>query len=119
MPGHDLLHVQGAFLPNYIRGAAMGSPVSPILMILANLYMENFEEKALSTKTITPDVRLRYVDDTFTVLQKYDVSEFTEHINNIDRNIKFTIEEPENNAMASLNTKVTVRNDGSTKIQVY
>ncbi len=98
------------------HGAAMGSPVSPIV---ANLYMENFEEKALSTTSITPDVWLRYVDDTFTVLQKYDVSEFTEHINNIDKNIKFTIEEPENNAIAFLDTKVTVKNDGSTKIQVY
>ncbi len=98
------------------HGAVMGSPVSPIV---ANLYMENFEVKALSTATITPDAWLRYVDDTFTVLQKYDVSEFTEHINNIDKNIKFTIEEPENNAIAFLDTKVTVRNDGSTKIQVY
>ncbi len=53
--------------------------------------------------------------------QKCDVSEFTEHINNINKNIKFTIEEPENNAIAFLDTKVTVRNDGigSTKIQVY
>ncbi len=86
---------------------------------MANLYIENFEEKALSTTTITPDVWLRYVDDTLTVLQKYDVSEFTEHINNIDKNIKFTIEEPENKAIAFLDTKVTVKNDGSTKIQVY
>ncbi len=63
--------------------------------------MKNFEEKALSTTTITPGGWLRYVD-TFTVLQKYDVSEFTEHINNIDKNIKFTIEEPGNNAIAFL-----------------
>ncbi len=47
------------------HGAAMVSP------IVANLYMENFEEKALSTTTITPDIWLRYVDDTFTVLQTF------------------------------------------------
>ncbi len=83
------------------------------------LYMENFEEKPLSTTTITPGVWPRYVDDTFTVLQKYDVSEFTEHINNIDSNIKFTMEKPENNAIAFLDTKVMVKNNGSPKIQVY
>ncbi len=100
----------------WTQNQIMGSPVSPIVAIL---YMENFEEKELSTTTITPDIWLRYVDDTFTVIQKYNVSKFTEHINNIDSNIKFTIEEPENNAIAFLDTKVTVRNDGSTKIQVY
>ena len=55
---------------------------------------------------------------TPSVLQKY-VPEFTEHINNIDSNIKFTMEEPENNTIALLDTKVTVQNDGSTNIQVY
>ncbi len=44
---------------------------------------------------------------------------FTEHINNIDKNIKFTIEEPKNNAIGFLDTKVKVKNDGSTKTQVY
>ncbi len=81
---------------------------SPVLPVVANLYMENFEEKALSTTTNTPDIWLRYVDDAFRVLQNY-VSEFTEHINNIDSNIKFTMEEPENNTVGFLDTKVTVR----------
>ena len=39
------------------EGAAMGSPLSPII---ANLYMENFETKALNTA-----MWKRYVDDTF------------------------------------------------------
>ena len=59
------------------------------------------------------------MDNTFTLHQKYDVSEFTEHINNIDSNINFTMEEPDNKTIAFLDTKVTVKNDGSTKIQVY
>ena len=36
---------------NRLRGAAMGSPVSPIV---ANLYMEYLEQKALSTAPIPP-----------------------------------------------------------------
>ena len=46
-----------------VEGAAMGSPISPIV---ANLYMENFEVSALSTSPNPPLMWKRFVDDTFT-----------------------------------------------------
>ena len=33
-----------------------------------------------------------YVDDTFTVLQESEVEQFTQHLNSIKDNIKFTVE---------------------------
>ena len=47
-----------------VEGAAMGSPVSPIV---ANLYMEYLEQKVLSTAPTPPRFWHRYVDDTFVI----------------------------------------------------
>ena len=47
---------------NQAEGAAMGSPLSPIV---ANLFMEAFEEKALESAVLRPRMWVRYVDDTF------------------------------------------------------
>ena len=49
------------------QGAAMGSPMSPVL---ANLYMEAFEDRALSTAGNPPRWWKRFVDDTFVILKK-------------------------------------------------
>ena len=56
----------------------MGSPVSAVI---ANLYMEEFEERAIATANYKPKIWKRYVDDTFTVLGKDYVDGFLQHLN--------------------------------------
>ena len=43
------------------EGAAMGSPLSPIV---ANLFMEAFEGKVLESAVLRPRMWVKYVDDT-------------------------------------------------------
>jgi len=69
------------------EGAAMGSPVSAVI---ANLYMESFEEQAIATTPYKPRIWKRYVDDTFTVLDRRSVDSL-QHLNNQEPSIRFTM----------------------------
>ena len=106
----------GGIFYRQIHGAAMGSPVSPIV---CNLYMELIEETALRSAPNPPSWWYRYVDDTHTKQKKAHVDEFTAHINNIDPDIKFTMETEENGKLAFLDTNTIRKEDGSLKISVY
>ena len=66
-----------------------------------------------------PPLWLRYVDDTFTVLHEYDVEEFTEHINSIDPQIKFTMEPEKDSKLPFLDLCTHVLDDGFPKITIY
>ena len=98
------------------HGAAMGSPVSPIV---CNLYMENFEKIALSSAPSPPSMWLRYVDDTFVKIHECDVDGFTARINSIDHNIQFTTEPELNNRLPFLDLCIHVKEDGGTKLTIY
>ena len=95
----------------------MGSPVSPIV---ANLYMEYFEGKALTSAASPPSIWYRFVDDTWVIQQQSSKQEFQEHINQVDPAIKFTVEGTQGNgAIPFLDTLVTLQADGSLSITVY
>ena len=75
---------QGSFYEQ-INGAAMGSPISPIV---ANLFMEEFEVRAIQTAKNPPKMWKRFVDDTCVILSSANKEEFFHHINSIDPRIQ-------------------------------
>ena len=72
--------------------AAIGSPVS------ANHYSESFEEEAITTSTYEPGIWKRYVDDTFTILDRKNVDDFLQHLNS-QPSIRFTMETGKDNKL--------------------
>ena len=70
----------------------MGSPCSPVV---ANIYMEYFENMALGPELPIPvkDWK-RYVDDVFSIIPKGNCDTMLQYLNSIDPHIKFTIEQP-------------------------
>ena len=99
------------------KGAAMGSPISPII---ANIFMEAFEQKAIATALHPPRVWRRYVDDTWVIQQQEHQQQFLQHINTVDVSIQFTVEEAkEDGSIPFLDTVIKPEEDGSFTIGVY
>ncbi|XP_078357458.1 uncharacterized protein LOC144642366 [Oculina patagonica] len=98
------------------EGAAMGSPVSAVV---ANLYMESFEEQAITSSSYKPKIWKRYVDDTFTILDRGSVDSFLQHLNNQQPSIRFTMETENDCKIAFLDTTVSREPDGRLTTSVY
>ncbi|KAL9965123.1 hypothetical protein ACROYT_G028877 [Oculina patagonica] len=98
------------------EGAAMGSPVSAVV---ANLYMESFEEQAITSSSYKPKIWKRYADDTFTILDRGSVDSFLQHLNNQQPSIRFTMETENDCKIAFLDTTVSREPDGRLTTSVY
>ena len=98
-------------------GCAMGSPCSPII---ANIFMEEFEDIALSNTRYAPRVWYRYVDDTYAIIDKESVILFHEHLNSLNEHIQFTVEhQSDTGSLPFLDVLVQRRQDGSITTKVY
>ena len=85
---HTYFLFQGKYYEQ-VQGAAMGSPISPLI---ANIFMEEFEVKALQSFPNSPSLWLRFVDDTFVINKAEHSQDLLQHINNQDPHIQFTVE---------------------------
>jgi len=94
----------------------MGSSVSAVI---ANLYMEIFEEQAIESAPCEPKIWKRYVDDTFTILDRDRVDVFLQHLSSQQPSSRFTMEMENNSKIAFLDTSVYREPDGRLTTSVY
>ena len=97
-------------------GTAMGSPVSPIV---ANIFMQDLETKAVQYSEFIPKVWYRYVDDTFVIIEKEHEDYFFEHFNLINPSIQFTKEIESNCQLPFLDVLVLRDSSGYLNTSVY
>ncbi|XP_076655132.1 uncharacterized protein LOC143360299 [Halictus rubicundus] len=101
-----------------ISGAAMGSPISPII---ADIYMEDLENRILKNAPRKPTQWFN-VDDTFVVWShgRDTLDDFLHYINSLHPNIQFTMEiENEDKSLPFLTVLVTRKINGSLGHRVY
>ena len=113
--GSTYFGFQGEYY-DQVSGAAMGSPVSAVV---ANIYMEFFEELAISSSDIKPRIWKRHVDDIWCVLKNGSENVFLEHLNNVRPSIQFTMQLKENGVLPFLDCELHRRNDRSLDVTVF
>jgi hypothetical protein len=101
-----------------IDGVAMGSPLSPVI---ANFYMEDFEEMALDRAPHKPLCWFCYVDDTFVIWPHSPdrLRDFLDHLNSVHQSIQFTMEMERDSHLPFLDIEIYRRPDGSLGHRVY
>ena len=101
------------------HGAPMGSTLSPVI---ANLFIEEFEKKALATATLKSGFWFRYVNDTLSSWSHglENLHRFLEHINCLHPSIKFTLEmQKEDKTIPFLDLLLILQEDVSLGHKMY
>ena len=89
---------------------AMGSPAS---VVIADMVIENIEQRTLNSFSHHPIFWKRYVDDTCVALLPSLVGSFHQHLNSIEPSIQFTVEIENNGCLPFLDILITRDSDGS------
>ncbi|BHF75226.1 hypothetical protein SprV_0501832100 [Sparganum proliferum] len=93
-----------------VKGTPMGSPLSSLI---AEAVLQRLE--ALAFDHYRPRLWVRYVDDTFVIINRDRIGEFTQHPNSIFSDIQFTMEEEKDCQLPFLDVLVQRKEDGGQK----
>ncbi|BHF81762.1 hypothetical protein SprV_0802489600 [Sparganum proliferum] len=104
----QFLQLQKLCLRTYFTfDGTMGSPISGFI---AETVLQRLE--SLVFQHHRPKFWVRYVDDTFVIIERDQVLTFQEHLNTVFSDIQFTMEEEENNQLAFLDVLVCRKDCG-------
>ena len=97
-------------------GVCMGSPLGPVL---ANVLMVHLEESLVPQMQDKMPTWKRYVDDTFSLVEKGKRDEVISALNSFHPNIKFTHEIEKDEQIAFLDVLLKKEQDGNLQTKVY
>ena len=93
---------------------------SPASVMVANLVMEDIEERALNTYPNPPKFWKRYVDDVCVAMKRDETDDFLNHLNSIELTIQFSVEpEDDDNTLPFLDTRLHHMEGGTIQTSVY
>ena len=87
-----------------VFGTAMGSPVSAVI---ANMVMEDVEQRALATSPVKPFFWKRYVDDVISAVSGNEAERLLSHLNSVEPSIQFTLEREKDRHLPFLDLNVS------------
>ena len=92
----------------------------PSVPLIAKIFMEEFEVKALSSihQPTFPLAKV-HVDDTFVINKAEHSQALLQHINSQDSHIQFTMETTQQGSLPFLDTLVTIEQDNTFSTTVY
>ena len=94
----------------------MGSPVSAVI---ANMVMEDVEQRALVTSPVKPFIWKRYVDDVISTVSGNEAEHLWSHLNSVEPSIQFTIEREKDRHLPFLDFNVSRGVQGNLETSVY
>ena len=127
LPVEDIIHLlsfclkttQFTYNGTYYQqvfGTAMGSPVSAVI---ANMVMEDVEQRALATSPVKPFFWKRYVDDVIFAVSGNEAERLLSHLNSVEPSIQFTLEHEKDRHLPFLDSNVSRREQGNLETSVY
>ena len=93
---------------------------SPVLAVIANLVMEDVEQRALASVPVSLSFWKRFVDDVISAVSRNEIDILLQHLNSIEPSIQFTVEREINGHLdffLDLNVHRTV--EGKLETDVY
>ena len=99
-----------------VFGTAMGSPVS---VVIANMVMEDVEQRALATSPVKPFFWKRYVDDVISAVSGNEAERLSSHLNSVEPSIQFTLEREKDRNLSFLDLDVSIGVQGNLETSVY
>ena len=94
----------------------MGSPVSAVI---ANMVMEDVEQRALATSPVKPFFWKRYVDDVISAVSGNEAERLLSHLNSVEPSIQFTLEREKDRHLPFLDLNVYRGEQGNLETSVY